>query len=62
MHLDLKARDSLARDLMEPVRPSVDAFVLNLICSRQFQKGDFFQTREGVCRILPPITCELVTC
>lgn len=60
MHLDLKARDSLACDLMEPVRPSADAFVLNLLRSREFRKADFFETREGVCRIFSPITCELI--
>ena len=27
MHVDTNARDSLACDLMEPIRPQVDAFV-----------------------------------
>ena len=30
LHADLRARDSLALDLMEPVRPAVDALVLDL--------------------------------
>lgn len=29
LHVDVQARDSLACDLMEPVRPQVDAFVLD---------------------------------
>ena len=31
LHVDTPARDSLALDLMEPVRPQVDAFVLDWI-------------------------------
>jgi hypothetical protein len=56
MHADQRARDSLACDLMEPVRPMVDAWVLDLLASRTFRRSDFFETREGVCRILPPLT------
>lgn len=59
MHSDLRARDSLACDLMEPVRPKADEFVLELLKRREFRKSDFFETRQGVCRILPPITKEL---
>jgi CRISPR-associated endonuclease Cas1 len=56
MHADQRARDSLACDLMEPVRPMVDAWVLDLLASRTFRRSDFFETREGVCRIMPPLT------
>ncbi len=55
MHADLKARDSLALDLMEAVRPQVDAFVLDLLRSRTFAARDFFETREGGCRLMPPL-------
>ncbi len=41
---------------MEPVRPQVDGFVLDLLESRAFRKKDFFETRKGVCRIMPPLT------
>jgi CRISPR-associated endonuclease Cas1 len=54
MHADLRSRDSLACDLMEPVRPVVDAWALDLLESRTFRRSDFFETREGVCRIMPP--------
>ena len=47
---------SLACDLMEPVRPMVDRFVFDLLSSRTFRKRDFFETREGVCRIMPPLS------
>ena len=56
MHADQRSRDSLACDLMEPVRPVVDAWMLDLLESRTFQRSDFFETREGVCRIMPPLT------
>ena len=59
MHADLRARDSFACDLMEAVRPKVDLYVLGLLESRAFKKSDFFETREGICRIMPPLTHQL---
>ena len=56
MHADQPNRDSLACDLMEAVRPEVDGFVLNLLRTRTFSTKDFFETRVGVCRVLPPLT------
>jgi CRISPR-associated endonuclease Cas1 len=59
LHADLRARDSLALDVMEAVRPDVDAWFLGLIERRVFRRDDFHETRQGVCRILPPLTHEL---
>jgi CRISPR-associated endonuclease Cas1 len=59
LHADLKARDSLALDLMEAVRPQVDRFVLELLHSHTFAARDFFETRQGVCRVLAPMTHRL---
>jgi hypothetical protein len=59
MHADQRGRDSLACDLMEPVRPSVDAYVLDLFHHRAFKKSDFFETREGVCRVMPALCKHL---
>jgi CRISPR/Cas system-associated endonuclease Cas1 len=53
MHTDVRYRASLATDLMEPVRPVVDAFVLDLLAEHELQRGDIHETREGVCRIGP---------
>jgi CRISPR-associated endonuclease Cas1 len=58
-HADQKARDSLSCDLMEAVRPKVNGFVLDLLASRTFRKGDLFETREGICRLMPPFTHKL---
>jgi CRISPR-associated endonuclease Cas1 len=59
LHADQQARDSLALDLMEAIRPEVDTYVLGLIGKQPFRAADFFETRQGVCRILPPLTQTL---
>ncbi len=59
LHADQRGRDSLALDVMEAVRPKVDAFVLELLRRRVFRASDFFETRQGVCRVLPPLTHSL---
>lgn len=56
LHADQRSRDSLACDLMEAARPQVDAFLLDLLETRTFRRSDFFETREGVCRVMPPLT------
>jgi hypothetical protein len=60
MHADQSARDSLGCDVMEAVRPLVDEMVLDLVLGRIFKPSHFFETREGICRILPPLSAELV--
>ncbi len=58
-HADEANRQSLAADVMEPVRPHVDAFVLNLARTRTFSARDFAETREGACRLTSALTQEL---
>ena len=53
-HADQKCRDSLVLDLMEAVRPQVDAYLLDLLAARTFSAKDFVETRKGVCRVLRP--------
>lgn len=60
LHTDQRNRDSLACDLMEPVRPQVDAYLLDLLARREFHKEEFFELRDGQCRLLPPLTLDLV--
>ena len=60
MHAVLKARNSLVCDLMEAVRPDVDSYLLDCLEKEAFRKVDFFQTREGVCRLMPSISLDLV--
>lgn len=58
-HADSANRQSLAADVMEPVRPHVDAFVLNLARTRTFSVKDFAETRDGACRLASSLTQEL---
>lgn len=47
LHADQDSRDSLATDLMEPARPLVDRFALELLADRFFASADFHETRQG---------------
>jgi CRISPR-associated endonuclease Cas1 len=58
-HADEANRQSLAADVMEPVRPHVDAFVLNLARTRTFSAKDFAETREGACRLASSLAQDL---
>lgn len=59
LHNDLRSRDSLASDLMEPVRPKVDALVLNLLSSEQLRREWFFEQRNGNCRLMASFAATL---
>ena len=59
LHADKANRDSLVADVMEPVRPRVDGYVLDLLDRRTFRASDFTETRQGSCRVLAPLTHEL---
>ena len=59
LHADQKARDSLALDLMEPIRPEVDAWFLDLLGKTTLRVSDFHETRQGSCRLLAPLTHHL---
>lgn len=54
LHSDLRSRDSLACDLMEPVRPKVDGLVLDLLFKEQLKREWFFEQRDGNCRLMGP--------
>jgi len=59
MHTDQRYRSSLATDLMEPGRPVADQLVLDVLQHRALSRGDIVETREGVCRIGPPLAHQL---
>jgi CRISPR-associated endonuclease Cas1 len=59
LHLDAKARDSLACDLMEPIRPQVDAFVLDWITGSPLKREWFFEQRDGNCRLMGSFAVQL---
>jgi len=51
LHVDQQYRDSLACDLMEPVRPLVDEYVLNWLSQQLLKREWFFEQRDGNCRL-----------
>ena len=59
LHADQRNRDSFALDAMEPVRPAVDAFVLDLLEERVLTSRDFIEMPNGVCRVRAPLTHDL---
>lgn len=59
IHTDQVNRDSLALDVMEPIRPTVDDLILRLLSVRRFKAADFHETPQGGCRLLPELTHEL---
>jgi CRISPR-associated endonuclease Cas1 len=59
LHADQRNRDSFALDVMEPIRPDVDAFVLDLLEDRIFTSRDFVELPNGVCRLCASLTHDL---
>ncbi len=59
MHVDSPARDSLACDLMEPVRPHVDAYVLGWIGREPIRREWFSEQRDGNCRLVASFAVRL---
>ncbi len=59
LHVDTDARDSLACDLMEPIRPQVDAYLLKWIISGMLRREWFFEERDGNCRLMGSFTVRL---
>jgi CRISPR-associated endonuclease Cas1 len=52
LHADASSRDSLACDLMEPLRPEVDAYVLNWLQREPLRREWFFEQPNGNCRLM----------
>ena len=59
LHLDTPARDSLACDLMEAVRPQVDGYVLDWITRQPLRRMWFFEQRDGNCRLMRSFAVRL---
>ncbi|MBZ5526812.1 MAG: CRISPR-associated endonuclease Cas1 [Acidobacteriia bacterium] len=59
LHVDTPARASLACDLMEAVRPKVDAFVLDWITQEPLRREWFFEQRDGSCRLMGSFAARL---
>ena len=59
LHADTSSRDSLACDLMEPLRPEVDAYVLNWLRREPLRREWFFEQRNGNCRLMASFASHL---
>lgn len=59
LHVDTPARDSLACDLMEPIRPQVDAYLLDWITRQPLRRDWFFEERDGNCRLMGSLALRL---
>jgi hypothetical protein len=57
--MDTINRDSLACDLMEPIRPDVDAYVLSRIVRQPLKRNWFFEERNGNCRLMADLASKL---
>jgi CRISPR-associated protein Cas1 len=59
LHNDLRSRDSLACDLMEPIRPQVDAYLLDWLVRGPLKRDWFFEQRDGTCRLMGSFAAKL---
>jgi CRISPR-associated endonuclease Cas1 len=59
LHVDTPYRDSLACDLMEPVRPQVDAYFLDWVSREPLKKEWFAEQRDGNCRLVGLLATRL---
>jgi CRISPR-associated endonuclease Cas1 len=59
LHNDLRSRDSLACDLMEPIRPQVDAYLLDWLARAPLKREWFFEQRDGNCRLMATLAVKL---
>jgi CRISPR-associated endonuclease Cas1 len=59
LHTDTPNRDSLVLDVLEPVRPEVERWVLNWTTREPLRRSDFFETTTGNCRLMSHICLKL---
>lgn len=50
VHTDTANRDSLALDLIETIRPAIEAWLLNWIMQEPLNRSDFSESTDGNCR------------
>ena len=59
LRADSGNRDSLALDLLEPIRPQVDSYLLDWITRQPLTRQWFFEQRDGNCRLMGPFAVRL---
>jgi len=59
LHTDIANRDSLALDVLEPIRPEIETWLLNWIANEPLRRSDFFETGSGNCRLMSQLCIKL---
>ena len=59
LHSDTPNRNSLSCDLMEICRPKCDVFLLHWLQSEPLRRSDFWEDRNGNCRIASALAIKL---
>jgi len=59
LHTDTADRPSLVFDVLEPVRPEVEKWLLSSIASEPLRRVDFFETATGNVRLMAPLCTKL---
>jgi CRISPR-associated endonuclease Cas1 len=59
LHLPRANRDSLAFDIMEPVRPEVERWLYQWLSTEPPRRADFFETATGNCRLMTRLCARL---
>ena len=59
LHADTTARDSLACDVMEPIRAQADSYVLQLITHEYLSRSWFYEEPDGNCRLMSKFASRL---
>jgi CRISPR/Cas system-associated endonuclease Cas1 len=62
-HADNPYRDSFVYDVMELIRPDIDAWLVEFVQNLKFSVNDFYETRDGGIRLtfrLTPFLAETI--
>ena len=59
LHVDASNRDSLALDILEPIRAQVDAYVVEWITRQPLRREWFYEERDGNCRLMGSFAKQL---
>jgi len=59
LHVDIQYRDSLACDVMEAARASVDAYVVDWLTREPLKRDWFFERADGHVRLMAPLVERL---
>lgn len=59
LHTDTPNRDSLALDVLEPVRPQMEEWLLDWVMQEPLRRADYFETANGNCRLMSHLCAKL---